>query len=86
MIQEVSLRGEAELCFSATDRERDNRCLAFLDEATSTWRCEDQCLEEEDGLLCGTTDHFTNFAILVGGGKGSSEDPCTDGALLLFTA
>ena len=60
--------------------EKDNRCLAFLDDAAQKWRCEDECLDEEDGMLCGTAEHFTNFAILVGGGRGSSDDPCKNGA------
>jgi len=38
------------------------------------WVCQDPCLSEnDDGLLCGKTDHFTNFALLLqGNGRGGS--------------
>merc|ERR1712080_524851 len=35
------------------------------------WRCEDSCLtQDKEGLLCGKTDHFTSFAVLLGGNGG----------------
>jgi hypothetical protein len=40
----------------------------------------------QDGLLCGTTSHLTNFAILLGGGGGSGalDDPCKAGQIYML--
>ena len=59
-----------------------NTCLGYIDESTGTptWKCEDECLEPKGGQLCGQTDHFTNFAVLLsgsGGGKGCDDDEST---------
>eukprot|EP01094_Clydonella_sp_ATCC50884_P022194 TRINITY_DN5056_c0_g1_i1.p1 TRINITY_DN5056_c0_g1~~TRINITY_DN5056_c0_g1_i1.p1 ORF type:complete len:2061 (-),score=322.90 TRINITY_DN5056_c0_g1_i1:6-6107(-) len=74
----VRLQGNAEICFQLSDESTlDNRCLGFFDESSMKWRCEDRCLERKDGLACGRTGHFTNFAVLIGGGGGTgSDDPC----------
>jgi len=52
-------------------------CLGFLDETRipPRWICEDPCLHssENNNEVCGTTDHFTSFAILLQGG---SNNPC----------
>merc|ERR1712137_250526 len=40
---------------------------------------QDRCLEEENGQLCGETDHLTSFALLLGAGTGS--DDCGSGAM-----
>ena len=63
-----------EICFEKP--QNDDACLGFLNEETSPprWECEDTCLEEsDDGFLCGTTDHFTNFALLLSGGDNGCE-------------
>ena len=64
-------------------------CLSFYDERKDKWRCEDKCLTtvaskgtpndstQEESLLCGKTDHLTNFALLLTGSDG--EDPCGSG-------
>ena len=55
-------------------------------DGTVTWQCQDVCLKSTNlGVLCGTTPHLTNFAILLGGGGGSGrrEDPCLDGELYI---
>jgi hypothetical protein len=41
--------------------------LAFLNEETNKWECEDPCLESKGDLLCGSTSHFTSFALLLAG-------------------
>ena len=56
---------------------RKDICLGFYDERQSRWKCEDPCLTNKDSksLLCGQTDHLTNFALLLTGNlKGG--DPC----------
>ena len=40
--------------------------MGYLDEACDEWVCEDNSLESKRGQLCGTTGHFTSFAILIG--------------------
>ena len=40
--------------------------------------CEDECLSENNDNYCGRTDHFTNFAILLGAGIGN-DGGCGDG-------
>ena len=45
-------------------------CLSYFDESTQEWKCEDSCLEKNDqGQYCGSTAHFTSFAILLQGKK-----------------
>lgn len=65
---------EIEICLevSDADRAKDDGCLSFFDEDRGVWVCEDPCLELDGSLACGTTDHFTNFAVLFGEGGGSS--------------
>ena len=65
-----SLGGQVEICLEAdnTINSSDDVCLGFLDESAEPpeWICEDRCLQEaSDGLFCGSTDHFTNFALLL---------------------
>ena len=50
-------------------------CLSFFDEKKKEWKCQDECLssfEGKDNLLCGQTNHLTNFALLLSGSKGKS--------------
>jgi hypothetical protein len=65
-----SFDGTAQLCFDANqDYETSQICLGFLDESVNPpiWKCEDKCLSSTNDLWCGTTTHFTNFAILLTG-------------------
>ena len=55
--------------------DKEDACLGFWDESKSPpeWRCEDRCLKKKnDRTLCGKTEHFTNFAILLSG----IDNPC----------
>ena len=36
----------------------------------------DDCLEKKDGMSCGSTDHFTSFAVLLGGAGGGEGSGC----------
>jgi hypothetical protein len=54
-------------------------CLSYLDEKEDPpkWKCVDECLEKKGGMLCGSTDHFTSFAVLLGGiGGGGGGGGC----------
>jgi hypothetical protein len=41
-------------------------CLSFLNDFNK-WECIDDNLKSDNNLLCGKTNHFTNFAILLNG-------------------
>jgi hypothetical protein len=72
-----NIGGKVEICIEASDprTNRDDVCLGFLDTTQNRWKCEDSCLQDRDGLYCGSTRHFTNFALLLEG-KSNSEDGC----------
>src|SRR5699024_8577483 len=51
----------------------------YLDESQTPprWRCEDECIEENsEEKFCGTTSHFTNFALLLMTNS-RGESPCS---------
>ena len=58
---------DVEICLEVSDADRaeDDGCLSFFDEERGVWVCEDPCLELNDGLACGTTDHFTKYEHLT---------------------
>lgn len=68
-----------EICFSNSGViekavKSNDACLGFFDERDKQWVCEDRCLEtNDDGQVCGSTGHFTNFAILLSGGSGKEQ-------------
>lgn len=68
-----------ELCVRVpTDTDAGGACLAYFDDGNGTWKCQDECLKgASDGgsFLCGKTDHFTSFAVLLGG-SGASSTQC----------
>ena len=93
--QNNNLGGDVEICLQSLDSS-ENQCLGFLDESRNPpeWVCEDYCLDENNsGLYCGSTDHFTNFALLLTGSNApdcaSDEDWVTNSwwgdLVLLFT-
>ncbi len=59
-----------EVCLRVDEGVSDleGACLGFFDEKHGEWRCEDETLETREDTLCGDTDHFTTFAILLRGG------------------
>ena len=67
------------LALANETKKTERICLSYYDEQRGKWRCEDNCLvtnrTREDNLLCGQTDHLTNFALLLSA-KGSQADPC----------
>ena len=70
----VQPQGDVELCFNPKDGNEDDQCLGFLNEETNEWECEDECLKQDDnGLLCGDTSHFSKFSLLLDvSGSGNS--------------
>ena len=79
--------GTVEICIEADKNQQntDDLCLGFLDESKNPpeWRCEDSCVQEvSNGLFCGETDHFTNFALLLDGTRDDCEDSSED---LIYT-
>jgi len=84
--QSTQLDDEIEICIrSDGNEEKDDLCLGFLNENKNPpeWECQDECLEDstsqdygnQESLFCGTSDHLTNFALLLGG---SNSNPCGD--------
>lgn len=71
----------AEICLTITrDLQKKDLCLGYFDVEKRKWVCEDPCLDRKStrgrDQFCGTTDHFTNFAILLMGSNGVDGDPC----------
>lgn len=70
---------EVELCFwtaLGSGEDINDASLVYYDESEDCFEVEDDSLEERDTrvrngveevLLCGTTDHFTTFGVLLGG-------------------
>ena len=68
---EVEFDGEAEICFNVTSNNQvsiKRSCLAYFNEITQEWECEDECLKKnKNEQFCGTTTHFTAFSVLFYG-------------------
>jgi len=63
----LQFKGEIELCFTVVgNNAEEESCLGYLDEECGQWVCEDKSLESKEGKVCGTTGHFSSFAILIG--------------------
>merc|ERR1712173_197697 len=67
----IPSRFEVDMCFGERRQTDKDRCLGFYNERYDPprWECEDSCLKSDDsGRYCGTTTHFTQFALLLKGG------------------
>lgn len=54
---------------------KEDLCLSYYDEVVKEWVCEDDNLVDNgEGQLCGRTPHLTDFALLLGGVRGSDEN------------
>lgn len=76
-VSPLAAREQVELCIAVpTSTDAGAACLAYFEEARGRWVCQDECLSVKprggDKQVCGKTDHFTNFAILLGGSKAQS--------------
>ena len=69
---------DVEICFlkSRDSNDFNGSCLGFLNEdfTVPRWECVDRSLDNNGNYLCGTTDHFTNFAILFTGGVNDDDE------------
>ena len=74
------LNFELTVCFPKPEGKKNEQlCLSYYDETRDKWICQDKCLtkpENKDSLLCGQTDHLTNFALLFTGSNGKKDEPC----------
>jgi len=72
----------AEICLNILPSETvEGLCLAFFDEETNLWNCVDisltiRLIAAQFTRVCGTVDHFTNFAILSIDGEGVVCEEC----------
>ena len=68
---EIIFKDEAEVCLEVEDTSiAKHSCLGYFDEDSQEWICEDPCLKQEGNTLCGSTNHFTSFAVLFSGIQG----------------
>ena len=78
IVQEGSSKEKKfEICFPVDETFDSKSCLGYIDETRDPpeWRCEDRCVKKNnDGLVCGKTNHFTNFAILLSGVEGGCDE------------
>jgi hypothetical protein len=66
----TQLTQPATLCFTS-DKSTDygSACLGYINK-DGVWACQDKCLDQSKStLICGKTDHFTSFAVLLSGGE-----------------
>lgn len=76
----TKFNGEATICLTVDSKEStQSACLAFYNEKTTTWECQDPCLTPNKDQLCGKTDHLTSFAILLG--TRSDSETCSSGSI-----
>ena len=42
--------------------------MGYFDVQTNSWICQDKCLKpSSNNFVCGSTNHFTNFGVLLEG-------------------
>jgi hypothetical protein len=58
---------------------KEDSCLGFFNEQNE-WECVDDCVYKENDQICGDTDHFTSFAILL---NANDPDKCGDSSLVI---
>jgi len=65
------LASPAQVCFSIKPgTSYHSACLGYID-SSGRWQCEDKCPSMSNSTqICGSTSHFTNFAVLLSGGGG----------------
>lgn len=68
---EVQPKTDVEICLDVPDNvsEKDV-CLGFTSESGEPL-CEDRCVTRQRNRICGSSGHFTNFGVLLGGASDS---------------
>ena len=70
----TSLSSDLQICLNVNETKvkKSKACLGYIDEKKSPpeWKCEDYCLQSNNGTYCGKTSHLTSFAILFEGFAG----------------
>ena len=79
--QEIQPEGDIEFCYREKHPTEYSKCLGYSNEGKD-WSCE-ACLEKKGDFLCGNTDHFTMFSILLGA-YGNKVDGFCDSAINFF--
>jgi len=69
------LASPAQVCFSIQPGTNyRSACLGYID-SSGRWQCEDKYLTMSNSTqICGSTSHFTNFAVLLSGGGGGGQN------------
>ena len=88
----TQLDSSLTICLALLNETKKGKkvCLSYYNERKNKWICEDECLTtvafkgsnvfngtKGEHILCGQTDHLTNFALLLTGTD--TEDPCQSG-------
>jgi len=80
---QLALQGTATICLKINGSEANQKqCLAYIDTSVNppVWKCQDTCLSQvSPSFWCGTTDHFTDFGMLLTGSSSSgifNDGPC----------
>ena len=61
----IQPNGNVIICFPpVSGGDPDRYCLAYLDEVSNEWICDNNDVEETDGELCSSAPHFTIFALI----------------------
>ena len=77
--------GDSDPCDDDDDGKERDACLATL--SSNKWSCVDKSLRDRgSNLVCGTTRHFSSFAVLLsgsgGGGGGGGCDSTNNGYMI----
>lgn len=70
--------GPVTICFSVPEGvDESDTCLGTIDGPGEDWKCQDCVEERDDGLVCGSTDHLSLFALIeISGTAGEANDRC----------
>lgn len=74
---------DVEICLESSNSDAKKECLAFIT-PDKKWECVDECLKKKNGLKCGRTNHFTQFALLLGVGSDKACDNTDEDRVIPF--